>query len=50
MGGSAGARLAAYLGSYGPARFGDDDVPGPGAIVMQYTGHSDHLRRGAGDR
>ncbi|CED92754.1 alpha/beta hydrolase [Actinomyces succiniciruminis] len=40
-GGSAGARLAAYLGSYGPARFGGDDVPGPGAVVMQYTGHSD---------
>ncbi|MDO4242452.1 MAG: alpha/beta hydrolase [Actinomyces sp.] len=40
-GGSAGARLAAYLGSYGPARFGGDDVPGPGTVVMQYTGHSD---------
>ncbi|MDU0348009.1 alpha/beta hydrolase [Actinomyces sp. MRS3W] len=40
-GGSAGARLAAYLGSYGPARFGGDDVPRPGAVVMQYTGHSD---------
>lgn len=40
-GGSAGARLAAYLGSYGPARFGGDDVPGPAAIIMQYTGHSD---------
>lgn len=40
-GGSAGARLAAYLGSYGPARSGGDDVPGPGTVVMQYTGHSD---------
>lgn len=40
-GGSAGARLAASLGSYGPTRFGGDDVPGPGAVIMQYTGHSD---------
>ncbi|MCL3777634.1 alpha/beta hydrolase [Actinomyces sp. 186855] len=40
-GGSAGARLAAYLGSYGPARFGGDDLPGPAAVVLQYTGHSD---------
>lgn len=40
-GGSAGARLAAHLGSYGPARFGGEDVPGPGTVIMQYTGHSD---------
>ena len=40
-GGSAGARLAAHLGSYGPARFGGDNVPGPGAVVMQYTGLSE---------
>ncbi len=39
-GGSAGARMAAWLGSYGPAAFGGEDLPGPGAVVMQYTGHS----------
>ena len=40
-GGSAGARLAAHLGSYGPARFGGDDAPRAGAVVMQYTGLSE---------
>lgn len=38
-GGSAGARMAAYLGSYGPAAFGGAELPRPGAVVMQYTGH-----------
>lgn len=41
-GGSAGGRMAAWLGSYGPAAFGGDDVPRPGTVVMQYTGHSDY--------
>ncbi len=41
-GGSAGARMAAYLGSYGPAVFGGDDLPQPGAVIMQYTGHTDY--------
>lgn len=41
-GGSAGARMAAWLGSYGPAAFGGDALPKPGAVVMQYTGHSDY--------
>lgn len=40
-GGSAGARMAAYVGGYGPASFGGDDVPQPAAVVMQYTGHRD---------
>ncbi len=40
-GGSAGARVAAFLGSYGPAGFGGADLPRPGTVVMQYTGHSD---------
>lgn len=40
-GGSAGARMAAYLGSYGPAAFGGPELPGPAAVIMQYTGHSD---------
>lgn len=43
-GGSAGARMAAWLGSYGPAAFGGDDIPQPGAVVMQYTGHSNTTR------
>ena len=41
-GGSAGARMAAYLGTYGPAGFGGDDLPVPGAVIMQYTGHSEY--------
>lgn len=41
-GGSAGARMAAWLGSYGPAAFGGDDLPQPGTVVMQYTGHSEY--------
>ena len=41
-GGSAGARMAAWLGSYGPAAFGGNDLPQPGAVIMQYTGHSDY--------
>lgn len=41
-GGSAGARMAAYLGTYGTEAFGGDDLPQPGAVVMQYTGHSEY--------
>lgn len=41
-GGSAGARMAAYLGSYGTAAFGGDDLPQAGAVIMQYTGHSEY--------
>mgnify|MGYP002537394395 FL=1 len=37
-GGSAGARMAAWLGTYGPAAFGGDDLPRPGTVVIQYTG------------
>ena len=39
-GGSAGARMAAWLGSYGPAAFGGENLPQPGAVIMQYTGQS----------
>lgn len=42
-GGSAGARMAAYLGSYGPSAFGGDELPGSGTVVMQYTGHSEYM-------
>ena len=41
-GGSAGARMAADVGSYGTAYFGGDDLPQAGAVIMQYTGHSDY--------
>ncbi len=37
-GGSAGARMAAWLGSYGTAAFGEAEYPRPGAVIMQYTG------------
>lgn len=40
-GGSAGARMAAWLGSYGTEMFGEDAYPAPGAVIMQYTGLSD---------
>jgi acetyl esterase/lipase len=43
-GGSAGARMAAYLGSYGSAAYGGGDHPRPAAVIMQYTGHSDYTR------
>lgn len=43
-GGSAGARMAAYLGSYGTISFGGTRLPKPGTVVMQYTGHSDYTR------
>lgn len=41
-GGSAGARMAAWLGSYGTEAFGGDALPYPGAVIMQYTGHTDY--------
>ena len=40
-GGSAGARMAAWMGSYGPAAFGGDRLPRPGTVIMQYTGLSE---------
>lgn len=41
-GSSAGARMAASIGSHGVAAFGGKDLPKPAAVVMAYTGHSDH--------
>lgn len=41
-GGSAGARMAANLGSYGTAYFGGDELPKPAAVIMQYTGHTQY--------
>lgn len=40
-GSSAGARMAASIGSHGAARFGGDVLPKPAAVVMAYTGHAD---------
>ena len=40
-GGSAGARMAAWLGSYGMEAFGEKAYPRPAAVVMQYTGLSE---------
>jgi len=41
-GSSAGARMAAAIGSHGVAHYGGGDVPKPSAIVMAYTAHSDY--------
>jgi acetyl esterase/lipase len=40
-GSSAGARMAAAVGSHGAARFGGAELPRPAAVVLLYTGHSD---------
>ncbi len=40
-GGSAGARMAAWLGSYGTAAFGEKAYPNAGTVIMQYTGLSE---------
>jgi len=40
-GSSAGARMAAAIGSHGTASFGGSDLPKPSAVVMAYTGHSE---------
>lgn len=40
-GSSAGARMAASIGSHGVAAFGGAKLPKPAAVVMAYTGHSD---------
>ncbi len=40
-GSSAGARMAAAIGSHGVSAFGGDDHPKPAAVVMAYTAHSD---------
>jgi acetyl esterase/lipase len=43
-GSSAGARMAAQIGSYGPAGYGDYNLPRPTVVVMAYTGHSSFTR------
>jgi acetyl esterase/lipase len=41
-GSSAGARMAAAIGSHGAAKFGGGDLPKPSAVVMAYTAHSEY--------
>lgn len=41
-GGSAGARMAAYIGSHTPAAFGALTTARPATVVMGYTGHSEY--------
>jgi acetyl esterase/lipase len=41
-GSSAGARMAAAIGSHGAAAYGGDDIPRPSTVVMAYTGHADY--------
>lgn len=43
-GSSAGARMAASIGSHGAARFGGATLPRPSTVVLLYTGHSDIAR------
>ncbi len=40
-GGSAGGRMAAWLGSYGTESFGEKKYPRSSAVIMQYTGFSE---------
>lgn len=44
-GSSAGARIAANIGSYGVAGFGGSDLPKPCIVVMAYTGHLDFYKK-----
>ena len=41
-GSSAGARMAAAIGSHGVAAYGGPELPKPATVVMAYTAHSDH--------
>lgn len=40
-GGSAGARMAAWVGTYGTKSFGEKSYPQPAAVIMEYTGLGD---------
>ena len=41
-GSSAGARMAAMIGSHGAAKYGGSDVPKQSAVIIAYTAHSDY--------
>lgn len=43
-GGSAGARMAAWVGGYGTAAFGEQELPQPAAVIMQYTSLSEYSK------
>ena len=43
-GSSAGARMVAYIGSYGVAYFGGENLPKPSTVIMAYTGHTDYSK------
>ncbi len=43
-GGSAGARMAANIGSYGVEAFGGGSIPRPATVVMAYTGHGRYTK------
>lgn len=45
-GASAGARMAAAIGSYGTSAFGTPLNSKPGSVIMLYTGHSDYNPNG----
>jgi len=40
-GGSAGARMAAWVGTYGTRAYGEKPYPRPAAVIMEYTGLAD---------
>ena len=42
-GASAGARMAASLGSHGTSGYGERKLPKPSTVVMQYTGHEEYM-------
>jgi len=44
-GSSAGARMAAAIGTHGTSAFGGGVLPKPAAVVMAYTGHSETAGR-----
>jgi len=43
-GSSAGARMAARIGSYGAAAYGGAELPRPATVVLAYTGHTDYTK------
>jgi acetyl esterase/lipase len=43
-GSSAGARMAAAIGSHGVARFGGEELAKPATVIMAYTAHSDSAK------
>ena len=57
-GGSAGARMTNWVGTYGTEAFGERSYPKPSTLIMQYTGMSEVIGRepptyacvGTGDR